>query len=262
VKAGVRALRESGWAIDAPVGVIGFSFGAAHAIASSGDPELAGEIAGSAGFGGYCDLESAFRFLMTGVSEHPDGGRTVAPDPYGRWIVAANYLTSVPDFAERGDVAAALRELAEYSGDHGAPSWEPFYDPMIARLRERVAPEGRSLFDLFAHPPGSQPDVRAAGEVAEALAAAARRVEPLLDPREALARVTRPVHILHGRSDRLIPSSEGFKLQQALPQTTWSRLTITRLLAHSAQSPFPSLLYALREVPLFARALSDLLAVP
>lgn len=262
VKAGVRGLRSSGWAIDAPVGVIGFSFGAAHAIASSGDPELAGEIAGSAGFGGYCDLGSAFRFLMTGVSEQPDGGRTVAPDPYGRWIVAANYLTSVPDFADRGDVAAAVRELAEYCGDQGAPSWDPVYDPMIAKLRERLVPEGRSLFDLFAYPSGSQPDLRAAAEVAEALAAAARRIEPLLDPREALARVVQPVHILHGRSDRLIPSSEATKLQQALPQTTRSRLTITRLLAHSAQSPLPSLLHAVHEVPVFARALSDLLAVP
>ena len=102
VKAGVSGLRASGWALDAPVGVIGFSFGAAHAIASSGDPELAGEIAGTAGFGGYCDLDSAFRFLMTGVSDSPDRGRSVGPDPYGRWIVGANYLTAAPEFADCG----------------------------------------------------------------------------------------------------------------------------------------------------------------
>ena len=261
VKAGLSGLRASGWARDTPVGVIGFSFGAPHAIASSADPYLASEVAGSVGFGGYCDLESTFRFMMTGVHESMGRGPGVLPDPYGRWIVGANYLTAVSDFTDCSDVADALRELAAHSGDLGASSWGPVYDPIIAKLRERVAPERRTVFDLFAPPSGCMPDTRAASDIAEGLASAARRADPLLDPREMLAGVERPVHILHGRGDRLIPASEGPKLQEALPETTRSRLTITRLFGHAAQDPFPSVLRALHEVPRFTRALTGMLAV-
>ena len=81
------------------------------------------------------------------------------------------------------------------------------------------------------------------------------------DHREMLASVEQPVHILHGRGDRLIPASEGAKLQEALPATTWSRLTITRLFGHAAQDPFPSILRALHEVPRFTRALTGMLGV-
>ena len=261
VKAGLGGLRASGWAHDAPVGVIGFSFGAPHAIASSADPYLANEVAGSVGFGGYCDLESTFRFMMTGVHESAGRGPGVLPDPYGRWIVGANYLTAVSGFTDCSDVADALRELAAYSGDLGESSWGPAYDPIIAILRERVAPERRTTFDLFAPPAGAMPDTRAASDIAEGLASAARQADPLIDPREMLASVEQPVHILHGRGDRLIPASEGAKLQEALPATTWSRLTITRLFGHAAQDPFPSILRALHEVPRFTRALTGMLAV-
>ena len=135
------------------------------------------------------------------------------------------------------------------------------YDPIIAILRERVAPERRTTFDLFAPPAGSIPDTQAASDIAEGLASAARQADPLIDPREMLAGVEQPVHILHGRGDRLIPASEGAKLQEALPATTWSRLTITRLFGHAAQDPFPSILRALHEVPRFTRALTGMLGV-
>lgn len=262
VKAGIAGLRGTGWVLDEPVAVIGFSFGAPHAIASAGETEIAREVAGTVGFGGYCELESTFRFLMVG--EHELNGRTqqLKPDPYGRWIVGANYLSDIPHAGGGADVAAALRELATYAGDLGMPAWEAAYNPLIAKLRERIVPEHQALFDLFAPPAGVLPDSRAAMEIADDLATAARAIHPLLDPRDRLAKVEHPTHIFHGRHDRLIPCSEAQKIRDALPRSVRSDLTITRLFGHAGQESLISWLRSLHELPGFVRALTRVLSVP
>jgi fermentation-respiration switch protein FrsA (DUF1100 family) len=259
VKAAIEGLRDTGEAIDAPVGVIGFSFGAPHAIATSGDPELKDQIAGTVGFGGYCSLESTFRFMMSGEYGGEGHHDSLRPDPYGRWIAAANYLTAVPGYEDATDVAEGLRKLATRAGDSGTESWDPSHDPVIRELREGVDDGRRELFDLFAPQSDSAPVAPVPG-LAEDLAASAQRLNPLLDPTEALAQVDRPVHLLHGRRDHLIPYTEGYRLLSALPERTASKLTVTRLFGHSGQDPFP-FSKAVGEVPRFTRALSDLLAL-
>lgn len=258
VVAGLRGLRDSGWVLDRPVGVIGFSFGAPHAIASAGDPRLVGEVSGAVGFGGYCVLESTFRFMMVGSVD--GGAPRRAPDPYGRWIVTSNYLTAVPGHDDAGDVAGALRKLAAFSSDGGATPTGGVYDALLAGLRGRIAAERRTLFDMFAPPTGTRPDDRAAREMADLIAGAARRTDPLVDPVERLGDVPCPVHIVHGRYDRLISCSEAPKIRACLPTDTWSRVTITRLFGHSSRDSFP-VLSALHEVPRFARALGGVLGV-
>lgn len=260
VKAAIAGLRSTGIARDDPMGVIGFSFGAPHAIASAGSPNLRDDIAGAVGFGGYCTLESTFMFMMTGVHAWRGREHVLTPDPYGRWIVAANYLTSVPDHDDATDVADALRRLAINAGDTGAPAGHSLYDPTIRLLRAHVAESRRPLFDLFAPLSDTPPDRVGAPELAEALAEAARRVDPLIDPLDALASVDRPIHILHGRHDPLIPFSEGYRLRSALHADAPARVTVTRLFGHSAQGPFP-FASAIREVPRFASALSKILAL-
>jgi pimeloyl-ACP methyl ester carboxylesterase len=204
------------------------------------------------------------RFLMSGAKGEPrDVVRVarVAPDPYGRWIVGANYLPAVPGIAGGPEVASALARLAIHVGAFTIPSWDVTYRPIIAELRGGLPPEHRYLFDLFAPPPGAAPDIPAADELAARLAEAARAVDPELDPVDSLGRVRRPVHILHGRDDRLIDHAEAPKLRDALPPDTWSRVTITRLFGHSSEVPVP-LLTALHEVPRFSSALSAVLEVP
>jgi len=260
IRAAITGLRATGMAVDGPVGVIGFSFGAPHAIAASGHADLKDEIAGAAGFGGYCSLESTFSFMMTGIHQSLSREHRLRPDPYGRWIAGANYLTAVPAYEDAADVATALRQLAAHSGDSGHPAWDPRYDPEIMRLREGVDESRRDLFDLFAPPSDKVPDAKRAAEIAEDLAAAAREVDPEIDPAEALARVEAPVHILHGRSDHLIPFSEAYHLRDALPAHALCRLTVTRLFGHSGQDRFP-LRRAIAEVPRFSTALSEILAL-
>ncbi|MDA0329772.1 MAG: hypothetical protein O2958_12290 [Gemmatimonadetes bacterium] len=264
IKAAIAGLRSSGAARDERVGVIGFSFGAPHAIASSGDPTLRDDIAGTAGFGGYCHLESMFRFMMTGRHSWRGEEHVLEPDPYARWIAAANYLTAIPDHEDAGDVASALRELAVQAGNSGSPSWHAIHDVIIVKLREGVAESRRTLFDLFAPLSTTRSNGTKVGadapSVAEGLSEAGRRIDPMIDPREALGAVDRPVHILHGRTDRLMPFTEGYRLHSAMPRSTRTQLTITRLFGHSGQDPFP-FARTLSEVPRLARGMSGLLGV-
>jgi len=207
--------------------------------------------------------------MMTGRHEWEGQSYHLRPDPYGRWIAAANYLTDVPGYEDAGDVADTLRQLASAAGDTGAASWDAVYDPVIDRLRVEVAEERRALFDLLA--PRSDV-VGAAGEasgvaerdvavlaeeLAEGLAAASRRIDPMIDPVEALASVERPVSILHGRRDHLIPFTEAFRLRAAM-RDVQPHLNVTRLFGHSAQDPVP-FMAGLTEVPRFAKALDRIL---
>lgn len=259
LRAGVAGLRDSGWARDAPVGVIGFSFGAPHAVAATAHPELRDELAGAVSFGGYADLGRTVRFLMTGA--HEWNGRTyrLTPDPYGRWIIAANYLTSVDEHRDAHDVARALRALAEHAGDMGVPSLDPRLDCRKAELRASLADDLVPLFDLFAPGSAVPPDPRRGAEMSEALVTVARRENPEMEPAGALARVEHPVHLLHGRHDHLIPFSESLRMRNALSAASAAHVTITRLFGHSAQEAAPALPRAIREVYVFAAALRRVL---
>lgn len=257
IAAAVRGLRDTGLVRDAPMGLVGFSFGAPHAIASATDPALAEEIGAVCGFGGYCRPETTFRFMMSGRHEWAGQTFVLNPDPYGRWIVAANYLAAVPGHEDATDVADALRDLAAWAGDVGAASWDPVYDPVIDRLRAGVAEERRGLFDAFAHRSDDPPDVDPHLDLAEGLAVAARAIDPTIDTAPALEEFDKPLSILHGRSDHLIPFTEAYRLREVLSATE-PHLTVTRLFGHSSQDPFP-FASALRELPMFAGALDRVL---
>lgn len=257
ISAAVRGLRDTGLARDAPLGLVGFSFGAPHAIVSASHPTLSGDIAGVCGFGGYCRLDTTFRFMMSGRHEWAGESFRLEPDPYGRWIVAANYLAAIPGHEDATDVADGLRELAACAGDVGASSWDPVYDPVIERIRDGIAGERRPLFDRFAQRSDVPPNLEEHSALAEALAEAARAIDPMIDSAAALSEVDAPLSILHGRSDHLIPFTEAYRMREVL-RTADPEVTVTRLFGHSAQDAFP-FASALRELPMFARAIDRVL---
>ena len=259
LRAAIAGLRDSGWARDEPVGVIGFSFGAPHAVVATAHPHVVDDVAGSVAFGAYCSLERTIRFLMTGVHDWKGRSYQVRPDAYGRWIFAANYLTAVPEHAHAADVAFALRTLAIHAGDVALASFDTRLDTRKASLRVAIAEDRRWLFDLFAPPSDQLPDPKVAAGTAEALSAAARPADPFGEPARALADVARPVHVLHGRHDVVIPFTEGLRLRAALPGGTWSRATVTRLFGHSGEQSYAAALRSVRELPRLVGALRSLL---
>lgn len=219
--------------------VLGFSFGATHALIAAAHPELRDRVHGVLGFGGYADLGRTLRCMMTG--EHEWGGETfrLRPDPYGRWVAAANYLPLVPGMGDMEAVAVAARRLATEAGHRGAFADETVYDPLKREIRAELSAAGREVWDLLAPPAKQLPaDLPAARELADALAAAALADQPVLDPTAALPQLRARVTLAHGRGDRLVPFTETLRLRAAFASSTDAAATLTGLLAHSgADSP-------------------------
>jgi pimeloyl-ACP methyl ester carboxylesterase len=258
----LEALRSMGsQGPSAPIGLLGFSFGAPQAIAASAHPDVVGRLAGVVGFGGYCDLERTLVFQFTGRHEWEGVTHQLRPDPYGRWIVGANYLTSVPGFEGTQPVADGLRRLAASAGDLGIMSWDARFDPMKDEIRQNLDPELRRVFEIFAPSSNAEPDPDAAEQMAHALAEAGRRVDPDIEAAPRFARTTGPVRLMHGRHDHLIPHSEAYRLRSALPASVDTDLTVTRLFGHSSQDPLPGWVEGARETVLFLKGLSRVLNV-
>jgi len=218
-------------------GLIGFSFGAPQVAVAAAREDLSEYIAGVALFGGYCSLERTMTCALTG--EHEWGGvdHRLRPDPFGGWVVASNYLTQVAGCEDAGDVAAALHRLADASSGQRIAAWDPRHDALIEQLRDALPERHRDLFQLFAtpsHEAHREPERRR--HMAEQLAEACRRAEPLLDPADDLGRVQLPTRLLHGRGDRLIPFTEGHRLFHGLPESSRRGLTVTGLFHHTADS--------------------------
>ncbi|HWV57185.1 MAG TPA: hypothetical protein VNZ57_06910 [Longimicrobiales bacterium] len=234
IRAAVRAIGERDDVDPDRVALIGFSFGATQAMMAAADPECTGRLRGIAAWGGYRDFHDLCRFGVTG--EHDLDGQTyrVDPDPYGRWLMLANYLTGIPGHEKHEALAAAFRTLALEAGKSGVFAGDPVHDPLKARLRRTLSPAEREFFDLAAHPATQPfPDVDRGRELAVALADAALARDPLLDPRPFLPRVRVPTFLAHGRDDRIVPFTESLKTARELAPGYARHCTVTELFTHS-----------------------------
>jgi pimeloyl-ACP methyl ester carboxylesterase len=243
-------------------GLIGFSFGAPQVAIAATDPELQRHVSGIVLFGGYCCLERTMTCQLTGDHEWEGVEYNLHPDPFGGWVVGSNYLTEVPGYEDAGDVASALRELAQAASGLRIAAWDPRHDDLIVRLREALSAERRELFDVFARPstdaPSQMDEKRA---LAVGLAATCRRLEPLLDPAQDLGRVGIPTQLIHGRGDRLIPFTESLRLMDGLPEGSRRLLTVTSLFNHSADHQPPGILDRARESAKLLRAIHGVVCV-
>lgn len=262
VRAAVLELDRRGLAAPGRIGAIGFSFGATQTLIAATDPALEGHLAGVAAWGGYLDLHRAVRYGFIGAHELDGRQYERAPDPYGRWILAGNYLTLLPEHADDRPLAGALLALAREAGRRGIMSWDPATDPLKEKERTRLDDRQRAIFDLLAHPSGYEwtPEERArVEELARRLSTAALEHEPVLDPRPHLGRIPVPVFLAHGRDDRLLPWTELIRLQRAIPDARIRAAEVTGLFSHSfgeRRVPSPSVaLEALRFVRLIRRML-------
>jgi pimeloyl-ACP methyl ester carboxylesterase len=240
--------------------LVGFSFGATQALVSAARPEVGARIGKVIAFGGYADLERTMLAMMTGEQEWQGRRRYLEPDPYGRWIAAANYLTLVADYSQMHDLASAAHALAVESGLRGAYAGAEEYDGLKEALREGLSLEERELWDLLAPPFGVRASPEPARALARRIARAALEQHPELDPRERLGGLVQPVILAHGYDDRLIPSSETLRLRGLLPRRLEVSHCITRLFSHSREAdPLPLLAYP-REVASFCKLLNRALS--
>jgi len=241
------------------IGLVGFSFGAPQAILATRAPGVTERVGSVAGFGGYADLSRTFLFMVTGEFEWEGVRYHVPPDPYGRWIVAGNSLTLVPGLEDAEDVSRGILALAREAGDRAIPSDSPDMEELRLLERARIAAPRLSLFDMLAPGPGVSPRREEALELADALGAAARVHSPRLDPCTQLGQIATPIHLIHGRGDRLIPFTETLRMASCIAPSALQRTEITRLFEHSQRAGAKGAGAVLSEAPRFLRALHVML---
>jgi len=238
IEAAVLALSQCPGADPSRTGLLGFSFGAPQALVASAQPQLRGRLKTVVGFGGYSDLHRILGFLFTGLHDWEGKQYSARPDPYGRWIVGANFLTSAQGFESAAPLAQTLHALATAAGKRQIASWDPVYDGYKQELRQQLPSELRATYDLFAPPAGVRPDIGRATDLVDRLHEAMVRTAPAIDPGRWTDRVIRPVHLLHGRHDPLIPFTESLRMAARLREhgsTTDVFDTVTPLFAHSSE---------------------------
>jgi acetyl esterase/lipase len=213
------------------IGVFGFSFGATHAIAAAGDVHVAQGIRAITAWGGYAEVARLVEFGLTGEFELDGVRRSMTPDPYGRWIVAANYLTDVPGYGDMGRVTDALLQLATEAGRSGVFAGDPMHEPLKRELAAGLDARERRVYELFA--PVGPHNLEAARAFTGVLAATIVAKDPLMEPGPRLQAVRIPVLLAHGRDDRLIPYTESLLLKRRIPKPMVAGCTITDLFAHS-----------------------------
>lgn len=257
IVASLRALESRPEIAGRQVGLVGFSFGAPQVIIAAADQALAGRIACVVAFGGYSSVEESSRFQFTGMHELDGTEESLAPDPYARWVVGANYLTRIPGHEGAGGVAEALRTLAAYTGDNNVLATDPAIEPERRRLAASLDPPERSLFETLAPAAGTLPDPVVGARLAEGLGEVMAAI-PELNPVPYLPRVKVPVRLLHGTADQLFPYTQTIKLGRAFPAGADVTTTVTGLFAHASGRERTSLLDTASEALRFLNALASI----
>ncbi|HET7321973.1 MAG TPA: hypothetical protein VFI96_05730 [Longimicrobiaceae bacterium] len=228
----VDGVREGG------VGVVGFSFGATQALITAARSAERHSIRAVVGFGGYADLRRAIRFMFTGEHEWEGVRYHLDPDPYGRWIAVANYLTRTAGYEEMGGVAEGCRALAEEAGRVGGYAGDPYLDPLKMELGTALNEKERDVWKIVAPLTSGPIPLEAARALAGRIADTALSVDPGLDPAPALPRLAATRIVLsHGVADHLVPFTESLRLRSLLPPDADATVTLTRLFAHSGGAP-------------------------
>lgn len=261
IAAGAHVLAHRSEVRPGGVGAIGFSFGATQAIMAFADPDIRRDLKAVVSFGGYADVRRMVNSLFTG--QHEWDGRTehVDPDPYGRWIMAGNYLTRIPEFAGMHAVQRGAHALAMEAGRRGDWSWDPVYDPMKADIRRTLSPAEQKVWDVLAPATDAAPaDPALVRHIADAFVTALLETDPGLDPRPRLADLRGRIVLSHGRADRLIPYTETLRLQSLMPPAVDTSVAITGLFAHSSHAGWMHPMDRVREAGVFIRLLNQALA--
>lgn len=188
---------------DAPITVLGISYGGSVALRTFGDrPALQDRVSLVVVFGAYADLAGVLQGAATGVVEL-DGERFAwSPDARAQSILRAEVLGAVPD-----DVAAAARSVLDGERDVGA-----------------VPAEAAAVVELLRH---DDPDRTAA--IVAALPAGLRDRIRAMSPVHVAGDIQLPVRILHARDDPAVPYAEGRRLAATLPD---ARLTTVDSFSH------------------------------
>jgi dienelactone hydrolase len=205
-------------------GLIGISFAGGLSLVAAGRPSLHDKVAFTMSFGGHGDIARVARYLCTGT--RPDGSY-LKPHDYGVVVILMNVADRVvpPDQVEplRKAIATFLRAS---------------HVDMVDKARAAIVfEEARTLGRALREPAASfMADVnhRNVRRLGERLLPhiGPFTSDPALSP-ERSPTTSRPVHLLHGADDVVIPATESTLVAEYLRPRTKVSVLLTPLVTHA-----------------------------
>jgi pimeloyl-ACP methyl ester carboxylesterase len=211
--------------IGAPVGVLGLSFAGGESLLAAADPRYANSIAFVMSVGAHEDMQRVADFFVTGQIARPDGSAvTLKPHEYGALVLMYSHLDEFFPAADNAAAHEALRLLL----------WEDVADSKIAAERLSFASQ-KKMAHLYAHDSSIfDTDIQAATTRHAAEMA-------IVSPHGQLQSLRKPVLLLHGAGDDVIPATEMLWLAKDIPQDYLRGALITPLLSHVDVAKVPPL---------------------
>jgi pimeloyl-ACP methyl ester carboxylesterase len=197
------------------VALIGASTGAALALLTAANEDVADRISVVAAVAPYADLKRMICLATTRRYEDGEGFVSHDVTPLHRRVVARSLVATLPERSERERL---LDALARSEADEEV-------DPIELLPRESVTPETRAVLAILTN---EAPERFA--ELYEALPPALVDALARLSPVDGCARVRAPVEIVVPPSDMYFPLGEARALAAALPN---AHLTVTATLDHT-----------------------------
>jgi pimeloyl-ACP methyl ester carboxylesterase len=226
-------------------GVLSISFGSYPALRLLADSVRGQQLSGGVVFGGYGDPVRTLRYTLG-----ERGADMPPPDPLSMPAVAINLVDELELAAPVTEpVVAAWLELARRTWGKPELKQPVAHAPIAHTLARNLTADQRTLF------------LRGCGLTTDAhgywLAVLARsRRLPGIDARPELHALRRPLYLMHGRDDDVIPSSELDTLAAACPPSFLGARFLTGLYSHTGSS---SPAAQLRALPALAREAITLL---
>jgi hypothetical protein len=213
---------DPAWAPGGRAGIGGLSFAMGPGVIAALDPAIRERVRFLFCIGGYYDLMAEMKFVTTGAYRErggPDGPgpwRHMAPDHYGRWVLAASLADHVADDGSR----AAIRAMIE----RRLPDAEAPITDLVAEVAD---PAGHALLAFCRNTDPARFD-----ELHAALPAPMREDLAAMDvARQDLSGLHARLILVHGLDDDLIPYVESQALHRAAPPGR-SRVYLVRGLNH------------------------------
>jgi hypothetical protein len=225
--------------IGLPVGVLGLSFAGGESLLAAADPQYSNSIAFVMSIGAHEDMHRVAEFFVTGRIARPDGTIvSMKPHEYGPLVLMYSHLN---EFFPPADVPTAKETLKLLL-------WEDVADSRLAATKlgtdsqqkmARLYDHDCSIFNV---------QIRTAIDRHATEMAA-------VSPHGKLQSLNRPVLLLHGAGDDVIPATEMLWLTKDVPEPYLRDSLITPLLSHVDIAKEPPISEKLALVHLMAQLL-------
>ncbi len=198
------------------------SFGSLLALWCAGEhmPDRVGAVVV---FGGYADLHETVKFCMTGTV---NGEHLAHHDPLNLPVLFLNVLDELTEMPEnRAQLVEAWREYMRRTWGKPEVRVDLEYVRIAKSISDGLDEAVRPMFEM-----GVGLDPRGLELLQVAIE---KRDWTFLDPRPHMAKITCPVHIMHGADDDVIPYTQLKAIEEAVPSSAPCRSYLTGMYGHT-----------------------------